>query len=107
VLDIYVQFIDFLSHVNLQQLAQRWQCPKWMTATFITTRLATRLVIDSQLKIRIRETVCSIQGDGCPFRHEPSALGKETVCNFWKQGKCSRLHCNFRHMDVVVSCDHS
>ncbi|XP_059481342.1 zinc finger CCCH domain-containing protein 11A-like [Neocloeon triangulifer] len=43
-----------------------------------------------------------LKGDACPFRHEPSALGKETVCNFWKQRLCNKAHCPFRHMDVKV-----
>nr|CAD7458556.1 unnamed protein product [Timema tahoe] len=39
-------------------------------------------------------------GDGCMFRHEPSALGCETMCSFWQQGKCLNTHCNFRHMEL-------
>ena len=41
-----------------------------------------------------------LQGDKCPFRHEASALGNETVCTFWQQGNCSKLHCMFRHMEL-------
>ncbi|XP_069678337.1 zinc finger CCCH domain-containing protein 11A-like [Periplaneta americana] len=41
-----------------------------------------------------------LKGDGCMFRHEPSALGCETVCSFWQQGKCLNQHCNFRHMEL-------
>ncbi|XP_071864488.1 uncharacterized protein isoform X2 [Bombus fervidus] len=40
------------------------------------------------------------KGDNCPFRHEPSALGCETMCVYWKQGKCFDEHCNFRHMEL-------
>ncbi|XP_006559914.2 zinc finger CCCH domain-containing protein 11A [Apis mellifera] len=40
------------------------------------------------------------KGDNCPFRHEPSALGCETMCVYWKQGKCLDEHCNFRHMEL-------
>ncbi|XP_049791064.1 zinc finger CCCH domain-containing protein 11A-like isoform X1 [Schistocerca nitens] len=41
-----------------------------------------------------------LKGDGCLFRHEPSALGCETVCTYWQQGKCLNQHCNFRHMEL-------
>lgn len=44
-----------------------------------------------------------LQGDSCTFRHEPTALGCETVCSFWQQGKCLNQHCNFRHMELRVS----
>ncbi|XP_026668434.1 zinc finger CCCH domain-containing protein 11A-like [Ceratina calcarata] len=40
------------------------------------------------------------KGDNCPFRHEPSALGCETMCVYWQQGKCLDEHCNFRHMEL-------
>ncbi|XP_031847037.1 zinc finger CCCH domain-containing protein 11A [Nomia melanderi] len=40
------------------------------------------------------------KGDECPFRHEPSALGCETRCIYWQQGKCLDEHCNFRHMEL-------
>ncbi|KAF5281971.1 hypothetical protein FQA39_LY00495 [Lamprigera yunnana] len=40
------------------------------------------------------------KGDSCTFRHEPSALGCETVCSFWKEGKCLNVHCSFRHMEL-------
>ncbi|XP_017772677.1 PREDICTED: zinc finger CCCH domain-containing protein 11A-like isoform X2 [Nicrophorus vespilloides] len=40
------------------------------------------------------------KGDNCTFRHEPSALGCETTCSFWKEGKCINVHCNFRHMEL-------
>ncbi|XP_033217937.1 zinc finger CCCH domain-containing protein 11A-like isoform X2 [Belonocnema kinseyi] len=42
---------------------------------------------------------CS-KGDTCAFRHEPSALGCETVCSYWQQGNCLNEHCNFRHMEL-------
>ncbi|CAH0561022.1 unnamed protein product [Brassicogethes aeneus] len=49
------------------------------------------------------------KGDSCMFRHEPSALGCETMCSFWKEGKCLNVHCNFRHMELrknrkVIPC---
>ncbi|XP_076750132.1 uncharacterized protein LOC143422989 isoform X2 [Xylocopa sonorina] len=40
------------------------------------------------------------KGDNCPFRHEPSALGCETMCVYWQQGKCLDDHCTFRHMEL-------
>ncbi|XP_019869116.1 zinc finger CCCH domain-containing protein 11A isoform X2 [Aethina tumida] len=40
------------------------------------------------------------KGDSCTFRHEPSALGCETMCSFWKEGKCLNVHCNYRHMEL-------
>ncbi|CAG9766446.1 unnamed protein product [Ceutorhynchus assimilis] len=53
-------------------------------------------------------STCS-KGDSCGFRHEPSALGCETMCSFWKEGKCLNIHCNFRHMELrknrkVIPC---
>ncbi|KAK7871627.1 hypothetical protein R5R35_001814 [Gryllus longicercus] len=41
-----------------------------------------------------------LKGDMCMFRHEPAALGCETVCTFWQQGKCLNQRCNFRHMEL-------
>ena len=41
-----------------------------------------------------------LQGDDCPFRHEASALGNETVCSYWQQGQCSKVRCGFRHMEL-------
>jgi len=43
-------------------------------------------------------STCS-KGSTCPFRHEPAALTNETVCTYWKAGKCSRPKCIFRHLD--------
>ncbi|XP_057381671.1 zinc finger CCCH domain-containing protein 11A-like isoform X2 [Daphnia carinata] len=40
------------------------------------------------------------KSDRCPFRHEAAALGNETVCSYWQQGMCSKLHCPFRHMEL-------
>ncbi|XP_058804567.1 zinc finger CCCH domain-containing protein 11A-like isoform X2 [Phymastichus coffea] len=49
------------------------------------------------------------KGDSCPYRHEASALGSETVCSYWQQGNCLNQHCNFRHMEIkknrkVIPC---
>lgn len=44
-----------------------------------------------------------LQGDNCVFRHEPSALGCETVCTAWQQGKCLDKRCKLRHMELRVS----
>ena len=42
------------------------------------------------------------QGDMCPYRHCESALGSETMCNLWKEGRCHHSDCKFRHMEIVV-----
>ncbi|XP_076310730.1 zinc finger CCCH domain-containing protein 11A-like [Tachypleus tridentatus] len=39
------------------------------------------------------------KGEDCPFRHCEAALGTETVCTLWKEGKCFRQVCKFRHME--------
>ncbi|XP_046748104.1 zinc finger CCCH domain-containing protein 11B-like isoform X2 [Diprion similis] len=41
-----------------------------------------------------------LKGDACAFRHEPSALGCETMCSYWQSGNCLNEHCNFRHMEL-------
>jgi Zinc-finger containing family len=38
-----------------------------------------------------------LQGRSCQFRHEPSALGSQTTCPRWQQGKCFNFRCNLRH----------
>lgn len=45
-INTYNLLIFLCSIIISSNSAQRWQCPKWMTATFITTRLASRLVIN-------------------------------------------------------------
>ncbi|EFB17050.1 hypothetical protein PANDA_006652, partial [Ailuropoda melanoleuca] len=40
------------------------------------------------------------QGDSCPFRHCEAALGNETVCTLWQEGRCFRQVCRFRHMEI-------
>ncbi|XP_034836667.1 zinc finger CCCH domain-containing protein 11C-like [Maniola hyperantus] len=40
------------------------------------------------------------KGDSCIFRHEPSALGCETMCAAWQQGKCMDKCCKLRHMEL-------
>ncbi|CAB3232165.1 unnamed protein product [Arctia plantaginis] len=40
------------------------------------------------------------KGDNCVFRHEPSALGCETMCSAWQQGKCLDKRCKLRHMEL-------
>ncbi|XP_045114423.1 zinc finger CCCH domain-containing protein 11A-like [Portunus trituberculatus] len=47
---------------------------------------------------------CS-KGESCNFRHEPSALRNETVCVYWKSGKCTRDKCIFPHMDITKQRD--
>ncbi|TKC44352.1 hypothetical protein EI555_005135, partial [Monodon monoceros] len=39
-------------------------------------------------------------GDSCPFRHCEAALGNETVCTLWQEGRCFRQVCRFRHMEI-------
>ncbi|CAN9512167.1 unnamed protein product [Ophioblennius macclurei] len=43
---------------------------------------------------------CS-KGDGCPFRHCEAAMGSETVCSLWEEGRCFRAACKFRHMEIL------
>ncbi|XP_054963906.1 zinc finger CCCH domain-containing protein 11C [Pan paniscus] len=40
------------------------------------------------------------KGDSCPFRHCEAALGNETVCTLWQEGRCFRRVCRFRHMEM-------
>uniref|UniRef100_A0A8C2T2C3 C3H1-type domain-containing protein n=1 Tax=Coturnix japonica TaxID=93934 RepID=A0A8C2T2C3_COTJA len=49
------------------------------------------------------------KGDNCPFRHCEAALGNETICTLWKEGRCFRNVCRFRHMEIskkrsMISC---
>lgn len=40
------------------------------------------------------------KGDNCSFRHCEAALGNETVCKLWQEGRCFRNVCRFRHMEI-------
>ncbi|XP_069732193.1 zinc finger CCCH domain-containing protein 11A isoform X2 [Phaenicophaeus curvirostris] len=40
------------------------------------------------------------KGDSCAFRHCEAALGNETVCTLWQEGRCFRNVCRFRHMEI-------
>ncbi|XP_029907614.1 zinc finger CCCH domain-containing protein 11A isoform X2 [Myripristis murdjan] len=40
------------------------------------------------------------RGDSCPFRHCEAAMGNETVCNLWQEGRCFRTVCKFRHTEI-------
>ncbi|NWU24820.1 ZC11A protein, partial [Dyaphorophyia castanea] len=40
------------------------------------------------------------KGDTCAFRHCEAALGSETVCTLWQEGRCFRNVCRFRHMEI-------
>ncbi|NXD77665.1 ZC11A protein, partial [Halcyon senegalensis] len=40
------------------------------------------------------------KGDSCSFRHCEAALGNETVCTLWQEGRCFRNICRFRHMEI-------
>uniref|UniRef100_A0A2R9BSR5 Zinc finger CCCH-type containing 11A n=1 Tax=Pan paniscus TaxID=9597 RepID=A0A2R9BSR5_PANPA len=44
-------------------------------------------------------SIC-LQGDSCAFRHCEAALGNETVCTLWQEGRCFRQVCRFRHMEI-------
>ncbi|XP_038604825.1 zinc finger CCCH domain-containing protein 11A isoform X3 [Tachyglossus aculeatus] len=46
------------------------------------------------------ERKSSFHGDSCPFRHCEAALGNETVCTLWQEGRCFRQVCRFRHMEI-------
>ncbi|CAL4066976.1 unnamed protein product [Meganyctiphanes norvegica] len=36
----------------------------------------------------------------CPFRHEPAAMNSQNTCNYWREGKCYKQICTYRHMDM-------
>ncbi|XP_078098226.1 zinc finger CCCH domain-containing protein 11A isoform X19 [Mustelus asterias] len=40
------------------------------------------------------------KGDNCLFRHCEAALGSETICTLWQEGRCFRQVCKFRHMEI-------
>ncbi|XP_065097399.1 zinc finger CCCH domain-containing protein 11A [Paramisgurnus dabryanus] len=40
------------------------------------------------------------KGDSCPFRHCEAAMGSETTCTLWKEQRCFRNICKFRHMEI-------
>ncbi|XP_077290944.1 uncharacterized protein LOC143914558 [Arctopsyche grandis] len=40
------------------------------------------------------------KGDTCQFRHEPLALGCETMCYHWQQANCFDFQCKYRHMEL-------
>ncbi|XP_071624760.1 zinc finger CCCH domain-containing protein 11A isoform X5 [Heliangelus exortis] len=40
------------------------------------------------------------KGESCSFRHCEAALGNETVCTLWQEGRCFRNICRFRHMEI-------
>ncbi|XP_053562690.1 zinc finger CCCH domain-containing protein 11A [Bombina bombina] len=44
-------------------------------------------------------STCS-KGDSCMFRHCEAAIGNETVCTLWQEGRCFRQVCKFRHMEI-------
>lgn len=43
------------------------------------------------------------QGKNCEYRHEPIALGHETMCPKWIDGLCYDVKCKNRHMFIKVS----
>uniref|UniRef100_A0A493TE64 C3H1-type domain-containing protein n=1 Tax=Anas platyrhynchos platyrhynchos TaxID=8840 RepID=A0A493TE64_ANAPP len=40
------------------------------------------------------------KGDKCAYRHCKAALGNETVCKLWQEGRCFRNVCRFKHMEI-------
>ncbi|XP_038676956.1 zinc finger CCCH domain-containing protein 11A isoform X1 [Scyliorhinus canicula] len=40
------------------------------------------------------------KGDNCLFRHCEAALGSETICTLWQEGRCFRQVCKFRHVEI-------
>ncbi|XP_073756652.1 uncharacterized protein C12orf50 homolog isoform X3 [Callorhinus ursinus] len=49
---------------------------------------------------------CSMGAEGsqCRFRHCEEALGSDTVCSLWREGKCLDPLCRFRHMEMQQNC---
>ncbi|XP_012909525.1 uncharacterized protein C12orf50 homolog isoform X3 [Mustela putorius furo] len=45
-----------------------------------------------------------IKGSQCRFRHCEEALGSDTVCSLWREGKCLDPLCRFRHMEMQQNC---
>ncbi|XP_029810626.1 uncharacterized protein C12orf50 homolog isoform X2 [Suricata suricatta] len=45
-----------------------------------------------------------IKGSQCRFRHCEEALGSDTVCLLWREGKCLDPLCRFRHMEMQQNC---
>ncbi|XP_053112346.1 uncharacterized protein C12orf50 homolog isoform X2 [Hemicordylus capensis] len=41
-----------------------------------------------------------IKGSKCRFRHCEKAIGSDTVCSLWREGRCSHQLCKFRHMEI-------
>ncbi|XP_073644466.1 uncharacterized protein C12orf50 homolog isoform X2 [Tursiops truncatus] len=48
-------------------------------------------------------SIC-IKGSQCRFRHCEEALGSDTVCSLWREGKCLDPLCRFRHMEMQQNC---
>uniref|UniRef100_H1A4D2 C3H1-type domain-containing protein n=1 Tax=Taeniopygia guttata TaxID=59729 RepID=H1A4D2_TAEGU len=44
------------------------------------------------------------KGDSCSFRHCEAALGSETVCTLWQEGRCFRNICRFRKKRSEIAC---
>ncbi|KAF7248488.1 hypothetical protein EYD10_05574 [Varanus komodoensis] len=42
----------------------------------------------------------SVQGSKCRYRHCEKAVGSDTVCSLWREGRCSHQLCKFRHMEI-------
>ncbi|XP_044311128.1 uncharacterized protein C12orf50 homolog [Varanus komodoensis] len=40
------------------------------------------------------------KGSKCRYRHCEKAVGSDTVCSLWREGRCSHQLCKFRHMEI-------
>ncbi|XP_033018282.1 uncharacterized protein C12orf50 homolog isoform X1 [Lacerta agilis] len=46
------------------------------------------------------DDVIRTKGSKCRFRHCEKAIGSDTVCSLWREGRCSHQLCKFRHMEI-------
>ncbi|XP_060100402.1 uncharacterized protein C12orf50 homolog [Heteronotia binoei] len=46
------------------------------------------------------DDVIRTKGSKCRVRHCEKAVGSDTVCSLWREGRCSHQICKFRHMEV-------
>nr|XP_020633278.1 uncharacterized protein C12orf50 homolog isoform X3 [Pogona vitticeps] len=41
-----------------------------------------------------------LNGSKCRFRHCEKAIGSDSVCSLWREGRCPHQLCKFRHMEI-------
>nr|XP_020633273.1 uncharacterized protein C12orf50 homolog isoform X2 [Pogona vitticeps] len=41
-----------------------------------------------------------MKGSKCRFRHCEKAIGSDSVCSLWREGRCPHQLCKFRHMEI-------